>query len=323
MRPRTWLYTVIGSLLLGAGIGFAANVWFDIYGIFRNARGRLLPVYGDERIAKYLLSERYVPENFNGLLLGPSITGNWNTRRFQNFHIYNESLNGGNIAEERCVVEQALPSRKIRIALLLIHPSLTLSHDFQTVRLTPRENVAALGSQSLVDAYKDAALRLLKPQERVTDGFGTDYFRDDPRPLNPINVRLMRPQADFEIDPVALKAYGDLLKEFRSYHVRVVLIVPPLAESLFEAKKAAFEKYSALICSLTPEQTNLIDFTSNQYEPFRRERANFSDGIHLTRRGADFITDEVNRRLKEMQAQGQWSAEITKIPPDLAPPTQQ
>ena len=299
MRPRTWIYTVIGALVLGAGVSSAANAWFDIYGLFRNDHGRLLPVYGDERVAKYLLSERYVPANFDGLLLGPSITANWNTRRFQKFRIYNASLNGGNIVEEKCVVDQALPSRKIRIALLLVHPSLTLSHDFQTVQLTPRENLAAFGSQSLLDAYKDAVLRLQKPDKIVTDGFGTEYS-DEPHVLNPINVRLMRPGVDFEIDPIALRTYGDLLGEFQAYHVQTVLIAPPLAENLFQSKKVAFRKYLALIRSQAPEQTKVIDFLSDQYEAFRRDQANFSDGIHLTRLGADRITDEVNTRLKEI-----------------------
>jgi hypothetical protein len=308
MRPRTWLFTAFASLVLGAALGLAANIWIDIYGLFRNDRGRLLPTYGDERIAKYLLCERYVPTNFDGLLLGPSITSNWKPGRFQNFHIYNASINGSNIVEEKCIADQALASHKMRIALLLVHPSLTLSHTFRTVRLTPRERWAALGSQSLFDAYKDAATRLRKPQELVTDGYGTQYFSDDPHPLNSINTRLMRPHTDFEVDPIALKTYRDLLQEFRSYRMQIVLIVPPLSESLLQTKKPEFDRYSALIRSLAPEQTSFIDFISDRYKPFRQDHANFSDGIHLTRRGADRIADEVNNYLKNMQVQGQFSA---------------
>jgi hypothetical protein len=314
MRPRAWIYTVIGALALGAGICLGLNVWFDIYGLFRNPHGRLLPAYGDERIAKYLLNEHYVPANFDGLLLGPSITANWYTKRFENFRIYNESLNGGNIVEEKSVVDQALPSHKMRIALMLVHPSLTLSHDFQTVPLTPRENLAALGSQSLLDAYKDVVLQR-RHASVETDGFGTEYF-GDPKVLNPINVRLMQPGTDyFDVDPIALKTYSDLLQEFCAYHVQTVLIVPPLAESLYGPKKTAFKNYLELIRSHAPEQMNLIDFTSDEYEAFRRDRANFSDGIHLTRLGADRTTDEVNRRLKEMRVTGSLAG--------LARPTQQ
>ena len=97
--------------------------------------------------------------------------------------------------------------------------------------------------------------------------------------------------------------------------MQTVLIVPPLAESLFEPKKTAFKNYLELIRSHQPEQMNLIDFTSDQYAAFRRDRANFSDGIHLTRLGADRATDEVNRRLKEMR--------ITATLSGLAQPVQQ
>ncbi len=285
---------MLGSLALGLALGIAINVRLDIYGLFRDDRHRQLPVYGDERIAKYLLCERYVPENFEGLLLGPSITSNWNPRRLTGLQIYNASLNGGNIVEEKAVADQALQSGSMHVAFLLIHPALTLSHDFQTVVLTRQENIAALGSQSLLTAYKDLFLRSLHPGKRETDGAGTQYF-DDPHQLNAINVRLMRPGIDFEVDSTALHAYSDLLREFHARQVQVVLIVPPLSEPLYQRKPEAFAHYRDLILAQTSHHPLLIDFTTDQYRAFREDSANFSDGVHLTQLGADRALDQVNQ----------------------------
>ena len=55
------------TVLIATAAIAAVNAAADIYGLYRNPAGRRLPVYGDARVAKYLLSQRYVPENFNAI----------------------------------------------------------------------------------------------------------------------------------------------------------------------------------------------------------------------------------------------------------------
>ena len=103
MSPPVWLAETIGAIVLLLLIVVLVNMSIDIYGIFRSTKGRHLVVYGDERIAKYLLSERYVPENFDSLLIGSSVSANWNTQGIDSFRAYNESIEGGNIVEEKVI----------------------------------------------------------------------------------------------------------------------------------------------------------------------------------------------------------------------------
>jgi hypothetical protein len=146
MRASTWLLTTVLFVALAGGVIVGTNVAIDIYGLYRPVRGRHLPVYGDERVAKYLLSSKYVTENFNALLVGASITANWDVRGFDRLRVYNASLNGGNIVEERALVEAALTGPGIDVVMLLVHPALTLDHEFRTVVMTPELRRAALGS---------------------------------------------------------------------------------------------------------------------------------------------------------------------------------
>ena len=62
MTTRKWLTETIGAAVSLLIVIVLVNMSIDIYGLFRDAKGRHLPVYGDERVAKYLLSEKYVPE---------------------------------------------------------------------------------------------------------------------------------------------------------------------------------------------------------------------------------------------------------------------
>ncbi len=171
MSARAWLTETIGTIVALLIVVTLVNISVDIYGILRNAKGRHLRVYGDERVARYLLSEKYVPENFNALLIGSSVSANWNTSGINGLRVYNESLNGGNIVEEKTIADQALATSQIKVVILIVHPFLTYSHDFETVRLTPRENLEALGSLNLLDAYKSAVRVKLHREERTYDQF--------------------------------------------------------------------------------------------------------------------------------------------------------
>src|SRR4051812_32482242 len=116
MRPRNWLLLVIGLIAAIGGAATGLVVRLDPWGLYRDPRGRELRTYGDARVAKYLLSARYVPANFNAVLIGSSMTANWDVSRLKRVRTYNESLNGANVVEEKAVVEQALARPGIEVA---------------------------------------------------------------------------------------------------------------------------------------------------------------------------------------------------------------
>lgn len=294
-----WLIEAIGmtGALLIASV--AMNMSIDIYGIFRNANGRHLAVYGDERVAKYLLSEKYVPANFNAILIGSSVSANWNTGKISGFRVYNESIDGGNIIEEKAIADQALASSRIQVAILIVHPYLTASHDFNTVQLTPQENLGALGSQSLLDAYKAAArvkLHLEKPQ---FDEFGSEDFGDIPQKMNPHLQKLMTPGTEFSIDDSAAKAYSALVDELHSLNVRIVYVIPPVSESVLAGKASAFADYSRTMLANKQAQDRVIDFTSEEFSDFRRNPDNFKDGVHMTNQSAREVVAAIGARLSD------------------------
>lgn len=308
MSARAWLFEAIGvtALLLIAAV--LINMSLDVYGIFRNAKGRHLVVYGDERVAKYLLSEKYVPENFNALLIGSSVSANWNTGGIEGLRVYNESINGGNIVEAKAITDRTLSSSRIRAVLLIVHPYLTSSHEFETVQLTPRENLAALGSQSLLDAYKSEArikLRLAKPE---LDEFGTDDFGDIPQKMNPHLQKLMAPGTEFTIDASAMASYKALVDELHSANIRIIYVIPPVTQSIYLSKVNAFANYSHAALENRSEEDRVIDFTSDEFMDFRSDPGNFKDGVHLTNQSARQVVAIINTKLNQWIQTGQLSS---------------
>jgi hypothetical protein len=302
MKPQRWFLITLAAIVVIATAAIAINISFDIYGVFRDAHGRRLGAFGDDRVAKYLLSRRYVPANFNAVLVGTSVSANWNTGKISALRVYNESMSAANIVEEKALVENALSQPGIQVALLIVHPYLTNSHRFATIQPSYREMVGALGSLTLWDAYK-VRYGLGGPREPY-DEYGTDDF-GSPKKLNPLLQRMMDPHTDFEVDPLAMLAYKDLIKELRRHNVELIYIVPPVSETLFFPKHDAFLRYFRQFQAVIQDNDMpmLIDFTADEFSRFRNPK-NFSDGVHLHPEATDSVVSTLDTRLKQWLASG-------------------
>lgn len=292
-------------ILAVAGGTIAANVYLDIYGIFRDPRGRHLLVYGDERVAKYLMNERYVLANFNAVMIGSSVSANWRLDQIVQLRTFNNSVNGGNIVEEKSMVDQVLSRPGIQVALLIVHPYLTHSHEFETVPLTPRERTAALGSVSLWNAYKSKIRMGLHLETQLFDEFGAQDFGTTRKELNPTLKRMLEGSNDFEVDLSALASYRDVVSEFHAHGVQIVFVVPPLEERLLVPKRAALEKYFNTIRPMMGPNDKVIDFTSEEFVDFRADPRNFLDGVHLLPEAAARVVSIINARIKDWIARGE------------------
>src|SRR2546421_10543749 len=145
MSSRRWLVVTIAAALAAVALVVGANSALDIYGLFRDPTGRALPVYGNERVAKYLLGRRYVQANFDGVLIGSSVSANWSVGTMHSARLYNESVNGGNRVEEETLLDQVLENGGARVAPPLVPPVLAPSHQCQLGALPPRPDWGGVG----------------------------------------------------------------------------------------------------------------------------------------------------------------------------------
>lgn len=77
-EARWSAFCIVGALAAAAALCWL-NYRVDLYGLFGKDHDRSGMVYSNERSGKYLLSLRYVPEHCDSLLVGSSVTDNWDT----------------------------------------------------------------------------------------------------------------------------------------------------------------------------------------------------------------------------------------------------
>jgi hypothetical protein len=309
MNPRRWLITTLTVTAVLVACCAAVNATVDPYGIFRDPTGRKLAGYGDDRLAKYLLNSRYVPANFDSLLIGPSVSANWPVADIKTLSLYNESLNGGDIAELKSLVDNSMVSWRPKVALLIVTPYVTLSHEFKTVSMTPSLRSRALGSLNLVYAYKELMLHHLGRAMPNFDPVGSTDFEEQRRlPLNAVLKSLLDPaKPGFDIDPEAMQAYRGLITELQAREVPIVFIIPPMADELYRPKQEALTTYATMLIGMGTKRDRVIDFRSDEFKDLWSDEAdNFTDGVHLRRSAAAKLTSIVGQRLQVWAEQWGW-----------------
>lgn len=294
MSYSRWLLIVLSLIVATAVVIVGLSYSMDVFGVFRDARGRNLSVHVNERTAKYLLNENYVPQNFDGLLIGSSVSANWNTDAIDNAHVYNESIDGGNATEERLLVEQALPKGHFKFALCLISPFITRSHILNEGGMGKPSHREALGSINILREEWAALLDMSGLEKPAFFPNGSKRL-DTPKSAHP-----RFPAAAFNIDRESLNDYKSLISELRTRGVRIIFVSPPMAESLYVDNRRFLDEYikqSGLIAN----QDAFIDFNSDSYSSFRSHASNFDDGIHLSEAAAQelssYLSTEIRRAL--------------------------
>jgi len=305
MWTRHWLKTTIVITLIVTFAIALTNACIDLFGVFRDPTGRELTVYGDDRVAKYLLSTRYVGANFDGVLIGSSMTGNWAVGKMQSARLYNESLNGGNIVEEKVLLDRVLEQPgKTKLVLMVVHPYLTSSHGFATVNVSTRELWGALGSQNLFDAYKSVAKIRMGREEQTFDAAGAQDFGSKEKKLNPTLFTMFKTGAEFEVDPIADEHYRKAVDEIHARHIPLVFVIPPTYEGLLAQKREAFARFVQRQLGARQPEDRVLDFSAPEFAEFQNEAMNFSDGVHLRQEGAAKLTKIVDAQIKKWTDEG-------------------
>lgn len=299
MRYRHFNMLVYG-LTIGVAATIAAFNWtVDPYGLFHSHRGRTCVVHHNERMSKYLFAHRYIPENFDGLLIGSSISANWDTSQLHGFSVYNASLSGGNISEGKLIAEKVIQRNTPRLLLMVIYPYMTETFGRKTGNMVSREYWGALGSHQLLLAYGSALKTRLGWARQRFNTYGQDDF-DPPKRLPGAPADTGEELRDFHVDERAIAEYADLLEIARRAGVKIVGVIPPFDLVTWQSRQGAFQAYFRRIKPLFRENELIIDFNAPEYLSLLSTPGNFTDGAHLSRRAAAELVSLLESRLKPL-----------------------
>lgn len=304
MTSKRYLLFVVVGVVLGVLVSVGSSVILDHYALFRDPRGKLRKVYGSERTGKYLLAKRYVPANFDALMIGGSISSNWNTKLIRSHRVYNASLSGGNLSEERLIAEPVLERGRLKWLIFCLHPYLTMTRGRKTGYMTPREELGALSSVDLfiVEGTKLAVDWGFK-SDRHNEFGDSNYSKESRDVLRLTNTyiaerrRTGRKHPNFNVAPGALDDLRDLVRMARERGVRIAVVYPPVFKPRFDVEREDWEGYWRGVEPIFPVATRYLNFNAPEYDAEREILGNFQDGAHLSRGYADSLVRRVGDML--------------------------
>ncbi len=289
MKAGTWIGGTLGCFALLCALVLGSSYALDIFGIFHDPTGKQLRVEHNERTAKFFLNERYVPANFDALLVGGSSTSNWRMSALDFAHFYNESLFGSNTVEEKRLVDEALRRGRFRYAICVITPYMLATHEFnEGSGVPPRRE--ALGSVNLLREEFYGFSRKLRGRPALFSPDGGQVMPPSKGEVDPYLTYT------FAYDPIALEAFRQMLDELRARGTRVIFVETPVFEPVYQRHKAQFDRFYATF-PLRHADEALIDFNAPEYAAFRSERGRWVDPPHLNGESAEQVSVEMNRAI--------------------------
>ncbi len=306
MTFKKYFYSTIGvSLCIILSI-IAFNIYMNEYGLFGNAKGKSIKIWHDERTSKYLLSYNYIPANFEGILIGPSVSVNLNTKKINDFKIYNASLNGGNISELKYIADNIIQKGNLKFLIICLYPYMTKDHGRKTSSIDPREYWGSLGSKQVVELYIDKLF--------IKFGFRHDRYND----YGHNNYNLIAEKPDIEpakelqnaidkakpeetankletIDEIAYNELVQLVNAARKKGIKIFGFYYPYYMEKYN--EAAFTAYKDKIDKIFTKDDFIWNMNSEEYINFRSDLSNYYDKGHLSWKGADYLIREINNKL--------------------------
>jgi hypothetical protein len=298
MNSRRWLLITLLSVAALVGANFLLSYALDVYGILRDPHGRKLATSSlhlpmtDDRIFKYMLNQRYVPANFDGVLIGSSSSGNWDTDLIHGFRIYNESLVGGSASEEKILVDQLPASAHFRIAICVLSPFIFSKHDLK-LGLGQVTRSEAFGSLNSLGEEAAKVLADLRQQKGTFFSNGSRIFPNEEPIKKGAHEELGAKY--FEIDPQAMADYRSLIQTLQAHGAQIVYVAPPIYLPLYGGRTEFKRSLLSMQAQLPPGP--LIDFTDPEYTAFNSAPKNFSDGLHLSPNGVIEMSKILSERL--------------------------
>ncbi len=308
MEAKKFLLKVSVISLSTIAVFVTFNYFLDIYGLFRPGDHRELKVYTNERTSKYLLSYHYIPDNFEGIIIGPSLSANLNTKTIKEYKIYNASIMGANISELRYLVDNIVDRGNLRFVIICLDPYLTKDHGKKSARIDPKEYYGALGSTNLIKTY---LFKVIRENELLPDKFPNNIINDygynnfnlelkEDNPREKILEKVKQKSAETTyVDPTAEDELGATIAYLRQNNIQVMAYFSPVPHQILSINTENYRAYQNRMLRLFAEQDIVLDLNDPRYTAITSDFNTYIDHGHLSEEGQKFVLGELKQALLE------------------------
>lgn len=296
-----WLTLLITSVV---GAFVLVNVYVDIYGLFRGRADR--KVYVNERTSKYLLSFKYIPDNYDGFIVGPSLSDNLNPAEITSYEVYNASIMGANISDLHHLITNIVDNGRMKIAIICLDPYLTKDFGPKAATIHPKEYYGALGSTNLLKTYLMYFVRehKLMPDHYAPDLVSKDgwnRFELEMEQLNVDSVIAHRAKAKIHektlIDERAYNELNQVLQELRAKNIRIVAFFNPVPHPIYQVGKDAYHQYEEKMKKLFTADDILLNLNDEKFIQYTSNLDSYIDHAHLSAVGQAFVLEQLDLHL--------------------------
>ncbi len=304
MNSQTFLkrFTSITILVVLSFVAF--NLYIDIYGLFLGRKNRI--VYINESRYLDVLSFRYVPENFDSFIIGPSLSANLNPKEIMSYKVYNSSIMGANISDLHYLINNIIEKGNIKVAIVCLDPYLTKEFGKKSATIDPKEYYGALGSTNLLKTYLMFFVRKynLLPDtyaQKIIDENGWNNFELEMNNLNSkksIEEKVRRKQfEETAIDPNSFAEFSLVLDELRIKNIMILAYYSPIPYPIYSLGKGKYSQFETKMQTLFTTKDIVINLNDKKYKSVTSDYNTFIDHGHLSASGQAFVLKEIESKL--------------------------
>ena len=285
---------------------FVSYNWYqDEFGLF--GRRNSIRILSGEKSSKYLLSFRYIPENFNGILIGPSVSAHLDTRQISEHKVYNLSMNGANITELKYAADNVLKSGEIDFIIICLYYYSTMNSGMKDTQIRPMVYWESLFSEVAIHMLKARLVHTLKPNapgpltESEYGWYNYNFDLSKKIDLKKIVEKyLVSGRKEIPIDPVAVQDLQSIVNLAHEKNIQVFAFYYPLYHPFRKPfiENQSWENYQKAMNGVFRDDDIVWDMNIPQYDFFTKDASNYSDG-HLSIKGADLLVEDINKKISE------------------------
>jgi hypothetical protein len=279
---RGWLWRTLLLTIAMSCVFVWVNVRTDLLGLHGRKDVRIHIV---SRFSLYLMAYRFIPDNFDGLVLGASQGALLDTTKIHSYKIFNASVIWSTMSEERTIAEEVLKRGHLKIVILDLGPGVLSSDSRRSAYMTPRDYWSSFGSVQTMLIYFQAAREALgNPGGLTYDPYGRSRL-----PLYPGPDRPFTPE-EFSLDPSAMRDLHELVDHLHAKGVKVYVLFCPMYQGKWDAQREEILDWQSKVTSgFAPGELEVIDLPEQVKKPLQADRQNFPDYTHLTPAANDIV----------------------------------
>ncbi len=300
---KKYLIQLIAIGILFPGLFIVFNYIQDDFGLFRDPTlGKR--IWYHEKTSKFLLSYRYIGENFDGVIVGSSVSANLNPNLLANYKLYNLSMTGGNISEIKWALDILFENNQLQYLVICLYPYMTKNSGRKGKQIQAKEYWGSLFSVLPVRILVEKIWCFIGVQgvfHESTSGFNDfNMFKKSINFKKVVLAKIKGEKINIHTDPVALQELSIIVKKAHHNGVKILAYFYPVYSGIFlRFNPDSWAEYKKSMENVFDTEDVLWDMNSKEYNYINNNIENYSDG-HLSDQGAFLVLKSIGNKLNKV-----------------------